>query len=123
MSARASAPVATTEGAAGSAIGASEAPPAASLDRLLHEPARLVIATLLYAVDRADFLFLLRESGLSKGNLSSHLAKLEAADYVAIEKSFRGKIPLTVCRLTDSGRDALRRYRDQLKRIVDTLPE
>ena len=97
--------------------------PAAGLDRLLHEPARLVIATLLYAVDSADFLFLLRESGLSKGNLSSHLAKLEAAGHVAIEKTFRGKIPLTICRLTDGGREALRRYREQLKRVVDTLPE
>jgi len=97
--------------------------PAALLDRLLHEPARLVIATLLFAVESADFLFLLHESGLSKGNLSSHLARLEAAGYVAIEKTFRGKIPLTICRLTDSGRDALRRYREQLKRLVDTLPE
>ncbi|HSK08068.1 MAG TPA: transcriptional regulator [Vicinamibacterales bacterium] len=93
------------------------------LDRVLHEPARLVIATLLYAVDSADFLFLLRESGLSKGNLSSHLSKLEAAGYVAIEKTFRGKIPMTICRLTPDGREALRRYRDQLRRVVETLPE
>ena len=98
-------------------------PPAAVLDRLLHEPARLAIATLLYTVEGADFLYLLRDSGLSKGNLSTHLARLESAGYVAIEKSFRGKIPRTVCRLTDSGRDALRRYRDQLKRVIDTLPE
>lgn len=100
-----------------------DAPPAVGLDRLLHEPARLVIATLLYVVDSADFLFLLRESGLSKGNLSSHLARLESAGYVQIEKTFRGKIPLTVCRLTTEGREALRRYREQLKRVVDTLPE
>lgn len=106
---------------------APEAVPEASLawrlDRLLHEPARLVIATLLYASESADFLFLLRESGLSKGNLSSHLAKLEAGGYVTIEKTFRGKIPLTVCRLSEAGREALRRYREQLKRVVDTLPE
>jgi DNA-binding transcriptional ArsR family regulator len=103
--------------------GGQDLPAAAGLDRLLHEPARLVIATLLYAVESADFLFLLRESGLSKGNLSSHLARLEAAGYVVIEKTFRGKIPLTVCRLTAGGRDALRRYREHLKRVVDTLPE
>jgi DNA-binding transcriptional ArsR family regulator len=97
--------------------------PATAVDRLLHEPSRLVIATLLSAVDSADFLYLLRESGLSKGNLSSHLARLEAGGYVAIAKTFRGTIPLTICRLTDAGRDGLRRYRDQLKRVVDTLPE
>lgn len=93
------------------------------VDRVIHEPARLLIATILYAVETADFLFLLRESGLSKGNLSSHLSRLEAAGYVAIEKTFRGKIPLTVCRLTDSGRGAFRAYRDHLKRVVDNLPE
>jgi DNA-binding transcriptional ArsR family regulator len=96
--------------------------PTADLDRLLHEPSRLVIVTLLYAVDSADFLFLLRQSGLSKGNLSSHLAKLEAAGYIAVEKTFRGRIPMTICRLTTAGREALRRYRIQLKRVVDTLP-
>lgn len=93
------------------------------LDRVLHEPSRLLIATLLHAVESADFLFLLHESGLSKGNLSSHLSKLETSGYVAIEKTFRGKIPMTICRLTPAGREALRRYRDQLKRLVATLPE
>jgi DNA-binding transcriptional ArsR family regulator len=93
------------------------------VDRVIHEPARLLIVTILYAVETADFLFLLRESGLSKGNLSSHLSRLEAAGYVAIEKTFRGKIPLTICRLADTGREAFRAYRDQLKRVVDTLPE
>lgn len=97
-------------------------PPVAALDRLLHEPSRLVIATLLFAVESADFLFLLRESGLSKGNLSSHLARLEAGGYVAIDKTFRGKIPMTVCRLTDAGREALRRYREHLRRVVEALP-
>jgi DNA-binding transcriptional ArsR family regulator len=93
------------------------------IDRVIHEPARLLITTILYAVETADFLYLLRESGLSKGNLSSHLSRLEAAGYVAIEKTFRGKIPLTICHLTGSGRDAFRAYRDHLKRIVNTLPE
>lgn len=97
-------------------------PPAASLDRVLHEPSRLVIATILSAVEGADFLFLLRESGLSKGNLSSHISKLEAAGYVAVEKTFRGKVPLTVCRLTDAGRKGLRAYREQLRRVMQTLP-
>ena len=91
------------------------------VDRLIHEPARLLIVTLLYAVDAADFLFLLRESGLSKGNLSSHLSRLESGGYVAIEKTFRGKIPLTICRLSDEGRMAFRRYRQYLKKVVTSM--
>jgi DNA-binding transcriptional ArsR family regulator len=98
-------------------------PSLTDVNRIIHEPARLLIATILYAVETADFLFLLRESGLSKGNLSSHLARLEAVGYVAIEKTFRGKIPLTICRLTENGREAFRAYRDHLRRVVDTLPE
>lgn len=89
------------------------------IDKTIHEPARLVIVTLLYAVDSADFLYLLHETGLTKGNLSAHLARLEQAGYVAIEKSFRGKIPQTVCRLTEAGRTAFESYRQQMRRIVD----
>ena len=76
------------------------------LDRVIHEPARLRIVALLAGVEEADFLWLLRESALTKGNLSSHVARLEEAGYVAVEKSFRGKIPLTLLRLTDAGRSA-----------------
>lgn len=93
------------------------------VDRLLHEPARLRLASLLYPVESADFLFLQRESGLTKGNLSFHLAKLEAAGYLAIEKTYRGKVPLTVCRLTERGREAFRLYREQLRRLVQDLPQ
>jgi DNA-binding transcriptional ArsR family regulator len=63
------------------------------LDRVIHEPARLMIVSLLYVSKDADFIFLQRETGLTKGNLSSHLARLEAAGYVRIEKMFRGKPP------------------------------
>ena len=76
------------------------------LVRVIHEPARLRIVALLAGVEEADFLWLLRESALTKGNLPSHLARLEEAGYVAVEKSFRGKIPLTLLRLTDAGRSA-----------------
>ncbi|MGH8319118.1 MAG: transcriptional regulator [Steroidobacteraceae bacterium] len=72
----------------------------ADLDRVIHEPARLMIAAILYLVNEADFLYLQSETDLTKGNLSSHLAKLEEAGYVEIEKTYRGKIPMTVCRLT-----------------------
>ena len=91
------------------------------IDRLIHEPARTMIVAILYAVDSADFLYLQRETGLTKGNLSAHLAKLEEAGYIAIEKTYRGKIPLTLCRLTDSGRQAFKGYRKQLKQFVETL--
>jgi DNA-binding transcriptional ArsR family regulator len=89
------------------------------VDRLIHEPARLLIVTILSAAESADFLYLQRETGLTKGNLSSHLSKLEAGGYVDITKTYRGKIPLTVCKLTRSGQNALSSYRDQLKYIVD----
>jgi DNA-binding transcriptional ArsR family regulator len=89
------------------------------VDRIIHEPARLLIMTILSAVESADFLYLQHETGLTKGNLSSHLSKLEAAGYINITKTYRGKIPLTVCKLTGSGQNAFISYREQLKYIVD----
>ncbi len=91
------------------------------VDRIIHEPARLMILALLSGAKEADFLFLLRETGLTKGNLSNHLAKLEGAEYVEIEKTFRGKIPLTVVRLTASGRAALQRYRKTINGLLRRL--
>lgn len=88
------------------------------LDRVIHEPARLQIVALLAGVAEADFLWLLRESQLTKGNLSSHLARLEEAGYVAVEKTFRGKIPLTLLRLTDAGRAAFEGYKRAMKAVL-----
>lgn len=88
------------------------------VDRLLHEPARAVIVAILDAVESADFLYLQRETGLTKGNLSSHLTKLETAGYVAIQKTFRGKFPLTLCSLTPLGKQAFARYRQQLADFI-----
>jgi len=82
----------------------------ASLDRMVHEPARLMVLTVLYAVPEADFLYLQNECGLTQGNLSSHLSKLEHALYVSVEKTFKGKYPLTICRLTPRGRKAFEEY-------------
>lgn len=84
------------------------------LDRLIHEPARLTIMAILATAERADFLYLQRETRLTAGNLSSHLSRLEAAGYVAIEKGFRGKLPHTVCRLTETGQRAFAAYRSHL---------
>jgi DNA-binding transcriptional ArsR family regulator len=87
-------------------------------DRLIHEPARLLIVALLAGVKEADFLWLLNESGLTKGNLSGHLARLEDADYVEIEKTYRGKVPLTVLRLTKAGKAAFDAYRKDMNGLL-----
>lgn len=91
----------------------------AGIDRVIHEPARLAVATILSVVESADFLYLQHETGLTKGNLSFHLAKLEEAGYVSIEKTYRGRIPLTLVRLTEAGTEALREYRAKIKGFLE----
>lgn len=94
----------------------------ADVDRVIHEPARTMLVAILYNLENADFLYLQREAGLTKGNLSAHLTKLEEAGYVQIKKSFRGKIPLTLCSLTENGRKAFDAYRLKLKQFIDNEP-
>ena len=89
------------------------------LDRVIHEPARLTLVALLSSVASADFLFLLKESGLTKGNLSVHLLRLEEAGYIKTEKTFRGKIPHTEYRLTPKGKSAFDQYRKSLGSIFN----
>lgn len=91
------------------------------VDRLLHEPARLMIVTILYPLEQSDFLYLLRETGLTKGNLSAHLMKLEEAAYIEIEKTFRGKVPMTLIKLSPLGRTAFMDYRNKLKEIMNQI--
>jgi DNA-binding MarR family transcriptional regulator len=93
----------------------------AGVDRLIHEPARLMIVTLLYAMEEADFLYLLTSTGLTRGNLSAHLARLEEGGYVMVQKTFRGRIPQTVLVLSPNGRRAYEVYREDLKRIIKTM--
>lgn len=88
------------------------------LDRVIHEPARLLIVALLAGVKEADFLWVQRESALTKGNLSSHLTKLEESGYVEIEKTYRGKIPLTLLRLTREGRAAFDAYKRNMNGLL-----
>jgi len=95
----------------------------ADIDRIIHEPARLLIMAYLYVVEMADFLFLERQTGLTRGNLSSHLGKLEDAGYVEIKKEFVDKIPRTLLSLTKSGRQAFNVYRNNMKHVLDELPE
>jgi DNA-binding transcriptional ArsR family regulator len=85
----------------------------ANLDRLIHEPSRLAIMAVLSACASADFTYLLNATGLSKGNLSAHLSKLEEGGYVVISKSFKGKYPNTNCSLTVEGKQAFISYRKQ----------
>ncbi|AKJ00317.1 ArsR family transcriptional regulator [Archangium gephyra] len=89
----------------------------AALDRLIHEPARLALLTALTSCESADFLYLQRLTGLSKGNLSSHLAKLEEAGLVTVEKQFKGKTPLTRIAVTKPGREAVERHWQQLEQL------
>lgn len=92
------------------------------LDRVIHSPARLTIVSVLAAAKSADFLFLLNETELTRGNLSTHLSKLEEAGYIDVEKTFRDKIPHTLYRLNADGLKAFNAYRAQLKRFIEESP-
>ena len=89
-----------------------------TLDRMVHEPARLAILTVLSAAEEVEFLFLQRVTGLSKGNLSIHSQKLEAAGLLETRKFFRGRIPATSFRITGAGQDALHAYHLQLRALL-----
>ncbi len=99
-----------------------EETPFAGIDRLVHEPSRLHILTVLSVIEGADFLFLMRQTGLTKGNLSSHLSKLETASYVEIQKEFVEKIPHTVVKITPLGSAALQTYRQKMAEVLKKLP-
>ena len=88
------------------------------IDRLIHEPARLVLVSSLYVVDEADFVYLANRTGFTSGNISSHMTKLETAGYVAVAKEFIGKRPRTTYRLTEAGRDAFERYRESVEGLL-----
>jgi DNA-binding transcriptional ArsR family regulator len=92
------------------------------IDRLIHEPARLAILSLLFVIESADFLFVMRQTGLTRGNLSSHVSRLEGAGYVAVEKQFKGKRPHTTLRMTSEGRVAFREYRTQIETLLSQPP-
>jgi DNA-binding MarR family transcriptional regulator len=103
--------------------GNKDSQPISNIDRIIHEPSRYMIMAYLYVVDSADFLFLVNQTGMTWGNISAHVSKLEEAGYVAVEKEFLGKKPHTVLKLTDSGRAAFDEYRKNMKQVLDGLPE
>ena len=94
-----------------------------TMDKVIHEPARLNIMANLYVIESADFLFMMRQTGLTFGNLSAHMSKLEEAGYIKIKKEFLGKKPHTMLFLTYKGRAAFEEYRKNMKQFFDELPE
>ena len=101
----------------------SELHPLADIDQIIHAPARLMVLTYLYVVESADYVFLMRLTGLTWGNLATHLNKLEEAGYVDIQKTFDGKKPKSILRLTEQGRDAFRAYKKSMQQVLDDLPD
>ena len=93
------------------------------IDKVIHEPARLQIMTQLYVVDEADFIYIMRQTGLTWGNLSSHMTKLEDAGYIGVRKEFRDKKPHTILNMTAAGRKAFERYRKTLDKVFEDLPQ
>ena len=98
-------------------------PSPAGLDQIIHAPARLNIMMLLYVVDSLDYVFLKNQTGLSWGNLATHLGKLEEAGYVQINKGYRGKKPHSMIQLTSVGRSAFQEYKSTFQQLLDDLPE
>jgi DNA-binding MarR family transcriptional regulator len=94
----------------------------AELDRVVHEPARLAVMALLYVIESADFTFLMNQTGLTWGNLSAHMSKLEEAGYLEVEKSFKGRRPNTTLRLTPQGRAAFTGYARKMKQFFKDMP-
>jgi len=93
--------------------------PFQELDPLIHAPARLNIMTQLYVVESADFIFLKNLTGLTWGNLSAHISKLEEAGYVEVEKSIVNKKTHSVAALTDAGRAAFDEYKQKMMELLD----
>ncbi len=88
------------------------------LNPLLHSELRLAVVSILIGIESADFVYLREQTGATAGNLSVQLDKLAKAGYIAIEKSFQGKKPRTVCQITERGRDAFAEYVDALKSYI-----
>jgi len=89
------------------------------VDRLVHDPVRYALMAYLHVVARADFTFLLRQLEVSRGNLSSHMSKLEEAGYVAVDKSFVDNRPRTMYSVTKEGRSAFKDYRTRMMQAID----
>lgn len=80
------------------------------LDPLIHSQLRLAIMSILVGVEQAEFVYLKEKTNATAGNLSVQLEKLQQANYISIEKTFKGKYPLTICRITTHGAEAFSKY-------------
>jgi len=91
------------------------------IDKIIHEPARLLILSYLYILESADFLFIMNQTGMTQGNLSSHLSKLETAGYIDIKKDFVKKRPHTMLSLSNKGKTAFNKYKSIMKNFFETF--
>ena len=88
------------------------------LDPLLHSELRLAVMSILLDVPEADFVYLKAQTGATSGNLSVQIDKLQQAGYIEVSKGFKGKMPQTLCRITDRGREAFAAYVDALRSYI-----
>jgi DNA-binding MarR family transcriptional regulator len=95
--------------------------PIEEIDPAIHAPSRLMILAYLAAIESADFTFLLKQTRLTRGNLATHISRLEEAGYVEVKKEFVDRIPRTLYKLTDSGKQAIQQYRDNMRSVIDQL--
>ena len=94
-----------------------------NIDRVIHEPVRLMNMIQLYVIENADFLFLQNQLQITPGNLSAHLTKLEKVGYIEIVKEFIERKPHTALKLTKKGRSAFNKYQQNLKQVFSDLPK
>jgi len=97
--------------------------PLVDINQVIHAPARLLVLSYLYVVESTDYVFLMRLTGLTWGNLSTHLSKLEEAGYITIQKEFKDKKPHSTIQLTNQGRSAFRDYKKSMQQVLDDLPD
>ena len=94
-----------------------------NLDPLLHSELRLAVMSLLVSAEEAEFPYIKEQTGATAGNLSVQIDKLSAAGYIEVEKTFKGKRPCTLCRISEKGRQAFEEYVDALKGYLDISPK
>lgn len=97
--------------------------PLVNIDQVIHAPARLMVLTYLYVVESVDYVFLMRLTGLTWGNLATHLNRLEEAGYVEVQKTYNGKKPQSILRMTEEGRTAFKAYKKSMQQVLDDLPD
>lgn len=93
------------------------------MDPIIHSQVRLAVLSILLSVKEADFNTLKEMTKTTDGNLSTHLSKLEQAEYIRVKKKFKGKKPLTSCLMTEKGRKAFSEYLKTLEDIIHLKKE